>query len=112
MTFDDVRVMALAWPGVEDATSYGTPALKVKGKGIARMREDGKTLVIIGVGLDERDMLMEAEPDIFFVTDHYRDWPAVLVHLSKAEPDMIKGLLFHRWQAVAPKKLVKAFGEP
>jgi hypothetical protein len=111
MTFDDVRTIALAWPGVEDETSYGTPALKVKGKGLARLREDGETLVVIGVNLDERDMLMEAEPDIFFITDHYRDWPTVLVRLPRAEPDMIKGLLFRRWQAVAPKKLVKAFEE-
>jgi hypothetical protein len=32
VTFDDVRKTALAWPEVEDGTSYGSPALKVRKK--------------------------------------------------------------------------------
>jgi len=45
MTFDDVRKIALAWPEVEDGTSYGTPALKVRKKLLVRLREDGDSLV-------------------------------------------------------------------
>lgn len=71
MTFDDLRAFALAWPGVEDSTSYGTPALKVNGKGLARLKKDGDSLVL-QVGFDEREMLREAEPDVFYMTDHYR----------------------------------------
>lgn len=41
MTFDDVRRISLAWPEVEDGTSYGTPALKVRKKLLARLKEDG-----------------------------------------------------------------------
>ncbi len=55
MTFDDVRKIALAWPEVEDGTSYGTPALKVRKKLLARMWEDMETLVMLGVPQDERD---------------------------------------------------------
>lgn len=67
MTYDDVRKMALAWPGVEEATSYGTPSLKVKGKFLTRLKEDGDSLVIKDVDLDERDMLMEMAPDVFYI---------------------------------------------
>ena len=49
MTFDDVRKIALAWPEVEDGTSYGTPALKVRKKMLARLKEDGDSLVMPGV---------------------------------------------------------------
>lgn len=73
MTFDDVRAIALAWPGVEDATSYGTKAK--------------------GVGHDERDMPMDAAPAVFYVSEHYRDWPTVLAQLSAAQPEMVRGLL-------------------
>jgi hypothetical protein len=111
MTYDDVRRMALAWPGVEDGTSYGTPALKVKGKFLARLREDGDSLVIKDIDVDERGMLMEAEPDVFYVTDHYKGWPMVLVRLSKAHPRKVEALLFRSWKTTAPKRLVKAFEE-
>src|SRR6266852_3239890 len=70
MTFDDVRKIALAWPEVEDGTSYGTPALKVRKKMLARLKEDGDSLVIPGVPPDERDMLVESQPKVFYFTDH------------------------------------------
>src|SRR5947199_4980630 len=59
VTFDDVRKIALAWPEVEDGTSYGTPALKVGKKLLARLKEDGDSMVMPGVPQDERDMLVE-----------------------------------------------------
>jgi len=71
VTFDDVRAVALAWPEVEDGTSYGTPALKVRKKMLARLKEDNDSLVISGVPLDEREMLVESQPKIFYFTDHY-----------------------------------------
>jgi hypothetical protein len=41
VTFDDIRKIALAWPEVEDGTSYGTPALKVRKELLVRLKEDG-----------------------------------------------------------------------
>src|SRR5687767_1622176 len=109
MTFDDVCAIALAWPGVERSTSYGTPALKVKGKLLTRLREDGETLVVLGVGFDERELLIEAEPEVFHLTPHYRDWPIVLVRLPKANANAVEAFLLRRWREVAPKRLVKEF---
>ena len=60
MTFDEVRKIALCWPEVVDGTSYGTPALKVRKKLLVQLKEDGETLVMLGVPQDERDMLIEA----------------------------------------------------
>lgn len=111
MTFDDVRTIALAWPCVEDGTSYGTPALKVNGKLLTRLREDGDSLVVKGVGFDEREMLIEANPNVFHLTDHYRDWPIVLVRLSKAQPEVVKRFLFRHWTEIAPKRFVASFAE-
>src|SRR3954465_3247781 len=82
VTFDDVRQFALLWPEVEDGTSYGTPALKVRKKLLARLREEDDSLVMPGVPLDEREMLIETQPRIFYFTDHYRDYPMVLIRLS------------------------------
>jgi hypothetical protein len=80
-TFDTVRELACSLPGVEDGTSYGTPALKVKKKLMVRLREDGDVVFVLG--FDKRDMLMAARPEAFYTTDHYRDYPSVLVRLSE-----------------------------
>ena len=108
MTFDDVRKIALAWPEVEDGTSYGTPALKVRKKLLVRLREDGDSLVMPGVPHDEREMLVESQPKIFYFTDHYRDYPMVLIRLSKAKRATVEPLLRRQWRALASKKAVAA----
>jgi hypothetical protein len=93
MTFDDVRKIALTWPEVEAGTSYGTPALKVRKKMLARLKEDGDSLVMPGVPQDEREMLVESRPELFYFTDHYRDYPMVLIRLSKASRANVEPLL-------------------
>ena len=109
MTFDDVRNLALAWPEVEDGTSYGTRALKVRKKLLARLREDDDSLVMLGVPHDEREMLCESQPRVFYFTDHYRDYPTVLIRLSKAKRDHVEPFLRRRWRALASKSAVKRF---
>ncbi len=106
MTFDDVRKIALAWPEVEDGTSYGTPALKVRRKMLARMKEDGDSLVMPGVPQDERDMLVGSQPKVFYFTDHYRDYPMELIHLSKAKRAAVEPLLRRHWRTLASKKAI------
>ena len=109
MNFEDVCKIALAWPGVERSTSYGTPSLKVNGKFLSRLKEDGDSLVIKFVPPDEREMLMQAAPEIFWMTEHYRNWPMVLLRLSRADPATVEDLLLRGWKLTAPKTVVKAF---
>ena len=111
MTFDDVRKLALDWPEVEDGTSYGTPALKVRKKMLVRLREDGDSLVISGVPHEERDMLVERQPKVFYFTDHYRDYPIVLIRLSKAKRAIVEPLLRRHWRTLASKKAVRDYDE-
>jgi hypothetical protein len=108
MTFDEVRDFLLALPAVTEGTSYGAPGLRVGRRFLARLKEDGDSLVV-RLDFDEREMLMEAEPETFYITDHYRPYPAVLVRLSKVEAGTVKQLLMQRWREAAPKRLVKAF---
>jgi hypothetical protein len=109
MTFDDIRKLTLAWPEVEDGTSYGTAALKVRKKLLARVKEDGDSLVMLGVPQDERDMLVESQPKVFYFTDHYKDYPTVLIRLSKAKRATVEPLLRRRWRELASKAAVREF---
>jgi hypothetical protein len=108
MTFDDVRKIALTWPEVEDGTSYGTPALKVRKKLMVRLKEDGDSLVMPGVPIDERSMLVESQPRVFYFTDHYRDYPMVLIRLSKAKRATVEPFLRRQWRALASKAALRS----
>jgi hypothetical protein len=107
VTFDTVRDLARALPEVEDSTSWGGPSLKVRGKLIA-LRKDQETLAIRTDFL-ERETLVRVAPDTFFFTDHYRNYPWVLVRLGAVEPAQLAEMLEEAWRRVAPKSLVKAF---
>src|SRR3954454_2801059 len=109
MTFDDIRKFALLWPEVEDGTSYGRPALKVRKKLLARLKEDGDSLVMPGVPQDERQMLIERAPQLFYFTEHYRDYPMVLIRLAKAKRREVEPLLRRHWRTLASKGAIKAF---
>lgn len=105
VTFETVRQLALALPGVEEGTSYGTPAFRVCGKFLARLREGGESLVV-KVGHDERDMLMAADPEAFYITDHYVGYPTILVRLSAVDLDVLRDVLEGAWRLNAPKRLI------
>ena len=105
VTFDIVREIARTLPGAEESTSYGTPAFKVKGKLFARQHQDGESLVV-GVDFEEREEMMNAAPEKFYITDHYLNYPWMLVRLSKVRPDELRDLLIGSWRRAAPKRLV------
>jgi hypothetical protein len=107
MTWQALLDLASGLPGVEQRLCYGTPAFYVRKRILARLREDGET-VAIKIELSDRDILLEADPVAFFLTDHYRPYPMVVMRLSKARPAVARGLLEQAWRRVAPKRLVAA----
>jgi len=103
--FDAVRRIALTLPGVEEGTSYGTPAFRVKGKLFLRLHDDGETLVA-RVDPDERAMLLAASPTSLYLTDHYVNYPWVLVRLPVVTLDDLRERIHDAWRQCAPAKLV------
>ncbi len=106
VTFAVVRRLALALPRVEEGTAYGTPAFRVAGKFLFRLREDGQTLAV-KVGFEERDCRMQADPETFFTTEHYHGYPTVLVRLSRVSLDDLREVLNEAWRRNAPKRLLR-----
>lgn len=104
VAYEQIRKMALKLPGVEEGTSYGTAALKIRGKFMARLKEDGQS-VVFRVGFDERDLLLQTKPEVFFITDHYLGYPAVLIRLAAANRKEAADIIEMSWRFVAPKKL-------
>jgi hypothetical protein len=82
INFDTVRKVGLALPGVEESTAYGSPALKVHGKLLACVpahRSAAPCSLVVRVGFDDRAELLAADPDVYYVTDHYLNYAAVLI---------------------------------
>lgn len=111
MTWDDLVAVALAFPGVVRSTSYGTPSIKLGSKFILRLREPG-VVALQRPSMDERDMLLEVEPGLFFITDHYRDYPYVLVRLDRLAPDHFRSLFETIWREKATKTQLSAYKSP
>src|SRR5580658_3531292 len=103
LAFADVRKMAMGLEKVEESTSYGTPAFKIGGKLIARLREDGESLVV-GTTFEEREEMMAADPETYYITDHYLKYPWVLVRLSRVHADALRDLLGRAWRMAAASK--------
>jgi hypothetical protein len=108
LNLTDVRRLALALPEVEEGPCYGTPGFRVRGKIMLRLWEDGETLVV-KCGDDERDRRMKADPKTFYVTDHYRGYPTVLVHLARVSLADLRALIEKAWRYNAPKRLLAEF---
>jgi hypothetical protein len=104
--FDTVRKMGLALPGVVEGTTYGTPALKVRGKLLAciptnKSAEPGS--LAVSVGFDRREELLETAPDVYYLADHYVNYPVVLVRLSCINADALRDLLGMAWRFATAK---------
>lgn len=105
ITYDAVRKMALTFPNVEESTSYGTPALKVKKKLFVRWRNEvDPDTIVLPMPFDQREDLMAADPETYFITDHYLEYPGVLVRLSKLHPDALRDLLQTGYRAALASK--------
>jgi hypothetical protein len=112
VTEADLKKIALSFPGAKEESSYGQPAFKIEKKFFTRLRKEDASLVWVVDSIDERDALLEMDPGTYFITDHYKNYPSVLVRIAKIDKTMLRKLLERRWRAIAPKKLLKAMEEP
>ncbi len=103
VTYDTVRRVALSLPNVEEGTSYRTPALKVNGKLFVRLHQD-LDKIVVKMPFDRREELMAADPETYFITDHYRDYPWILVSLAKVHPDALPELVKTAYRAASLAK--------
>ena len=103
LTWDDVVEIAGELPEVEVSTSYGRPALKVRGKFVAALRSN-LDAIVVRCDLDEKPLLLEARPDIVFETPHYHGWGYMLVRLEASRED-VREFLTDSYLLAAPKKL-------
>jgi hypothetical protein len=102
-TLDDVRRLALALPEAEEHVTYRRPSFKVKRKLFAWLPDDETVVVKVDPG--ERDMLEQADPETYVVSDHHRGSPLMAVPLARVDEARLAELLEDAWLWTAPETL-------
>lgn len=103
VTFEVARRMAVELDRAEEGSSYGTPGFKVGGVLFARLHQNLDALVV-RMDFEQRAALMEADPETYFITDHYLNYEWVLVRLNRVDPDALRDLLRGAWRSAALDK--------
>lgn len=103
----ELKKIALSFPDTAEGTSYTHPAILASGKFFTRYRKEDNSFVLAVGGMEYRDMLLEMDPKTYFITDHYKSFPGVLVRLECVTKDEVHAMLDRRWRKIAPKKLVR-----
>jgi hypothetical protein len=107
VTVPAARRLLLDLPHVVEGRSYGMPSFLLNGRFLARFRDDDTVLVLQLATIGERDVLMELEPRAFFFTEHYRNYPAVLVRLAEVALPLLTDVVTEAWRhvsALPPKR--------
>jgi hypothetical protein len=106
MTWKELCRLARALPEVSETVWYRTPALAVRGKSFVRLKEDGATVVFLVDSVEAQELLIRARPRVYYITDHYRGYPAVLARLSRLGVREARERLAEAWRRKAPRRLL------
>ena len=110
-SWDDVVAFARTLPDVEVASFYGAPCPKVKGKAFVAPGREAGSFCLFTSSIDEKRMLIETDPDTFWETAHYRNYPAVLVRYGSDARDRVETYIKRAWWDRTRKAQRQAFGE-
>jgi hypothetical protein len=116
-SWETVCDLLAALPGTEQGRLHDNPAVRVRGKLVAYLPSnrrsrpdhaaDHEEFLVVKTDFAERAALLEQDPETFFVTPHYQDYPGVIVRLATVRPDQLRELLTEAWRRVAPRRLVR-----
>ena len=107
--FAKALAIAKQFPGVEESRSYGTPSIAVKQKFLARLRSEAEGGLAIRCDIANRDMPLMAAPEVFYLTEHYKNSSMILINLKTVRWDAMKNIIEQAWRMVATAKLIKEF---
>ena len=110
-TWDDVTAISLKLPKTEVSTWYGTPGVKVAGKGFLRLRTEAEGGLVVLCDVDKKAALLKSGDPAFFTTPHYDGYGSILVDLKKVKKRELAHLITEAWRRKAPAKLLKDFDQ-
>ncbi|MEU8899720.1 MmcQ/YjbR family DNA-binding protein [Nocardia sp. NPDC048505] len=107
ITWQGVVALATELPQVEESTWWRSPALKVGGKGFARLRDEAEGGLVLQCEMAEKEALLASGDPTFYTTPHYDGYGYILIDLDRIDPAQLRELLDAAWWLAAPAKLRK-----
>ena len=105
--FEPIKNIALKFPGAEESISHEqTPSIKVNGKLMCRLHDDGE-FVPIKIGFENRDFYLETYPEIFHLPDHYKNYPYICFWIPLNDKKLLEEIIEIAWKQLATKKQLK-----
>ncbi len=104
--YNKLSKVALTLPGVYEKLCHDTPAFYAEKKMFVRLKEDGETIALYN---NDRDEWIAKNEDVFFITDHYKNYPMLLVDLKSVTAADLTTLIQSSWRIRAAKKLKKEY---
>jgi len=104
LTKAEARKIALSFEGATEGPYFGKPAIFVAEKFLTRVHHKEEAMVLAIGSMEMRDVMLEAEPKLFYITDHYKNFPYLLARLSKLTKETLKDLLAARVKQIEAKK--------
>jgi hypothetical protein len=112
LTKAEARKIALSLHGASEGSHYGKPSIFAGGNFLCRVHHKEDAMVLLTGSVEMRDVMLEAEPTLFYITDHYKNYPAILARLEALDRKMLKDLLAasvsRREQKAAKKRAGRA----
>ena len=107
--FARVAAIGRTLPDVELTTTWGKPALKVRGTMfvcIASHKSAEPDTLVVMMDIAAREPLLEEAPDVYYLKEHYVGYPCVLVRLGKVPADALRGLVVgaHRYVSATKRR--------
>ena len=100
--------IALSLPGATETLWFNKPAVFIHGQFLTKVHDKEEAMVLRVGSMEMRDMMLEAEPSLFYITDHYRSFPFVLARLAALDKKTLKAMLVGRAAQLAEKPQKKA----
>jgi len=107
LTKAQARKIALSLPGTSEGSHYGKPSIFMGAKFFCRIHDREEAVVLLTGSIEMRDVMLEAEPGLFFITEHYRNYPAILARLEALDAKTLKALLAAKSQRMEQKAAKK-----
>ncbi|MFT3997463.1 MAG: MmcQ/YjbR family DNA-binding protein [Asticcacaulis sp.] len=108
LSFEILRDIILAYPDTEETTSWNARSFKVNGKAMLFWNPEWDCPVF-KLSFEERDFLLEVDPETFFTTDHHRPWPLILARPDRVDIDWVKANIDRVWRAQVKKRTLKGW---
>ncbi len=108
ITIQVIRELAKSFPGIDESTSYGTPAMKVGKKLVLRLHQKEDAIVVLLNTVEEQQQFILQDPMSFYITEHYSGYPAVLVRPTIEEASF-REIMELAWRRVAKKKDIATY---